>query len=356
MVNLARSPSLKIQYYLIRDITVMDIRRLDLNLLLLLDGLFKEQNLSAVARQLGMSQPMASAGLRKLREFFGDQLFLSTGRGMRPTPFAESIAGPVRTVLSTVDHHILRKPHFSPAESDRVFTITTTDIGVLIFIPPILQRIRAVAPNVSLRCVATSHEHLEDALERGEIDLAIGYFPDLIGPNIVTEDLFDHPFTCIARRDHPAIGDNLSLDQFLAADHIVVSQQGRSQEIFERRIRELKLQRRVVLHLPHFMSVPQLVATSDMIATVPFSLGAWYANAGLKLMPPPVSIPLIELKQHWHRRMDNEPAVRWLQSIVAEELRDRDPALAMSADYARSRAKAAALAAAIPPDGKSRYR
>jgi DNA-binding transcriptional LysR family regulator len=112
---------------------------------------------------------------------------------------------------------------------------------------------------------------------------------------------------------------------------------------FEKRVRELKLQRRVVLHLPHFMSVPQLVATSDMISTVPFSLGAWYADAGLKLLPPPVSIPLIELKQHWHRRMNNEPAVRWLQSIVAEELRDRDPALAMSADYAKSRAKAAGL-------------
>jgi len=184
------------------------------------------------------------------------------------------------------------------------------------------------------------------------------YFPDLVGPNIVTEDLFDHPFTCIVRKDHPTIGDTLSLEQFLAADHIVVNQQGRSQEIFERRIRELKLQRRVVLHLPHFMSVPQLIATSDMIATVPFSLGAWYANAGLKLLPPPVSIPLIELKQHWHRRMDNEPAVRWLQSIVAEELRDRDPALAMSTDYSKSRAKAAgpAIAARSASEGKSRRR
>jgi DNA-binding transcriptional LysR family regulator len=337
---------------------MMDIRRLDLNLLLLLDGLFRAQNLSAVARQLGMSQPMASAGLRKLREFFGDPLFLSTGRGMRPTPFAESIAEAVRSVLSTVDQQILRKPRFVPEESDRVFMVTTSDIGVLIFIPPILQRIRTMAPGAGLRCVPTSHEHLEDALESGEIDLAIGYFPDLVGPNIVTEDLFDHPFTCIVRKDHPTIGDTLSLEQFLAADHIVVNQQGRSQEIFERRIRELKLQRRVVLHLPHFMSVPQLIATSDMIATVPFSLGAWYADAGLKLLPPPVSIPLIELKQHWHRRMDNEPTVRWLQSIVADELRDRDPALAMSADYSKTRAKAAgpAIAARSASEGTSRRR
>lgn len=282
---------------------------------------------------------MASAGLRKLRDFFGDQLFLSTGRGMRPTPFAESISGAVRTVLSTVDQHILRKPNFVPEESERVFTVTTSDIGVLIFIPPILQRIRAVAPGVSLRCVASSHEQLEEALERGEIDLAIGYFPDLIGPNIITEDLFDHPFTCIVRKNHATIGDTLSLKQFLNADHLVVNQQGRSQEIFERRVQELKLQRRVLLHLPHFMSVPQLIATSEMIATVPYSLGVWYADAGLKLLRPPVSIPLIGLKHHWHRRMENEPAVRWLQAIVSEELRHRDPSLAMSADYADSRAE-----------------
>ena len=316
-----------------------DIRRLDLNLLLLLDALFRTNNLSEVSRQLGMSQPTASAGLRKLRFFFGDPLFLSTGRGMRPTPFAQSIAEAVSAVLSTVNEQILRKPRFLPHESTRVFTITTPDIGVLIFIPPILQRIRALAPGVSLRCVPPTYESLDEALAAGEIDLAIGYFPDLMGPNLMAERLFDHPFTCIVRKDHPTIGDMLSLDQFLAAEHIVVGQQGSSQEIFERRVRELKLQRRVVLHLPHFMSVPQLIATSDMIATVPLSLGAWYRDAGLKLLPPPISIPLIELRQHWHRRMDNEPAVRWLRSIMSEELRDRDPALAMSADYAKSRAK-----------------
>src|ERR1700738_1574633 len=164
---------------------MMDIRRLDLNLLLLLDGLFRAQNLSAVARQLGMRQPMASAGLRKLREFFGDPLFLSTGRGMRPTPFAESIAEAVRTGLSTVAQQILRKPRLVPEESDRVFTVTPPDIGVLIFIPPILQRIRTMAPGAGLRCVPTSHEHLEEALESGEVDLAIGYFSDLVGAHVV---------------------------------------------------------------------------------------------------------------------------------------------------------------------------
>jgi len=313
----------------------MDIRRLDLNLLVLFDQLYREQNLSVAARELGVGQPSASASLRRLRDFFGDPLFRSTGRGMRPTPLAEAIAGPVADVLATIGRDILPRPVFRPETSERTFTITTSDIGVLIFVPPILRRLREAAPNVSLRCVSPPHHEVEDDLERGHVDLAIGYFPDLSGPDIVTQDLFDHPFTCIARSDHPQIGETLSLKQFLAADHLVVSQHGRSQEIFERRIRELKLERRVLLHLPHFMSVPQLVAASDMIATVPLSLGVWYQDAGLKLLPPPVTIPLIELKQHWHRRMDAEPAIAWLRGIVAQELHGFDPAVALPSQHAR---------------------
>src|SRR6202795_4162403 len=120
---------------------MMDIRKLDLNLLLLFDGLFREQNLSAVARRLVMSQPMASANLRHLREYFDDQLFVSTGRGMRPTPFAESIAEPVKTVLAMISRDILRTPTFRPEDTDRVFTITTSGLGVMIFVPPVLARL-----------------------------------------------------------------------------------------------------------------------------------------------------------------------------------------------------------------------
>ena len=315
----------------------MDIRRLDLNLLLLLNGLYREQNLSTVARRLGLSQPAASAGLRKLREFFGDPLFLSTGRGMRPTPFAESIAASVLSVLTIIQQEILRKPVFVPEKSKRTFTVTTADIGVLIFLPPLLQRMQRTAPCANLHCVACPHAELEEKMERGAIDLAIGYFPDLAGPNIAMEDLFDHPFTCIVSEKHSRIGNTLSLEQFLSADHLVVTEAGRSQEIFERRVSELKLERRILLQLPHFMSVPQLIARSEMIATVPYSLGASYVDVGLKLLPPPMQIPRIELRQFWHRRLESDPAVNWLRGIVSDELRGRDPVLATTDTYANIR-------------------
>jgi DNA-binding transcriptional LysR family regulator len=311
----------------------MDINKLDLNLLLLLDKIYSEKNLSSAARQLSISQPMASLSLKKLRDFFGDQLFQSTGRGMRPTPFTESIAGHVRAALTTIRRDILQKSVFRPEASDATFRISMSDIGALIFVPPLLRRLSIDAPNVSLSCASCSHEQLESALADAQVDLAVGYFPDLVGANIGTQHLFDHVFTCIVRNDHPTIGSTLSLDEFLAADHLVVSQEGRSQEIFERRLHELNLNRRVRLHLPHFMSVPQIIANSDMIATVPMSLGAWYANSGIRLLPPPITIPAIELKLHWHTRMDDEPANAWLRGIVMDELRGRDPILSMTPGY-----------------------
>lgn len=313
----------------------MDIRRFDLNLLVLFDRLYQERNLSAAARALGLSQPAASASLKRLRDAFSDPLFISTGRGMQPTPFADEISRHIEDVVATVDNKILHRPTFDPSTSNRVFTLTTSDIGVLIFIPPILERLRSSAPNTRLRCLTQSHAGLKEDLERGRIDLAVGYFPDLTGPDIITQDLFDHPFTCIVRTNHPSINDTLSLDQFLAADHLVVIQTGRSQEIFESRMAELNLPRKVLLQLPHYMSVPHLIACSDMISVVPQSLGLWNIDAGLKLLEPPMDIPLIELKQHWHRRRNEDPGLRWFRDIVAQELEGRDPSRAMSADYAK---------------------
>ncbi|BBF69784.1 LysR family transcriptional regulator [Sphingomonas bisphenolicum] len=313
-----------------------DIVRLDLNLLLLFDALQEDMNLSASARRLRISQPTASTSLQKLRAFFGDQLFVRTGRGMKPTPFAEKIAGPVRQSLDILRRDVVRRTQFDPATSDRVIRITTSDVGVMIFVPPLLDALRKVAPSMTVQVVPVPHDALEKALEQNEVDVAIGYFPDLTGPNIMTQALFDHMFACLVSAHHATITGALSLEQFLAADHIVINEQGRSQELFERRLRELGLKRRVRLHLPHFMSVPQLVASSDMIATVPMSLGVWYQHAGIRVCPTPIESPLIQLRQFWHRRLNDDPMVIWLHRLLADLLIGKDPALAFSEGYSSS--------------------
>jgi DNA-binding transcriptional LysR family regulator len=314
---------------------MMDIRRLDLTLLLLLDGLLTSGNLSATARRLEMSQPSASAALSRLRHFFNDELFIRTGRGLRPTPLAERLAKPVRAVIEKINEEILLQPVFEPRGSDRVFTLTMPDLGEMIFLPPIIEKVHAEAPGVSLKCVAVPHKELLDTLERGTVDLAIGYFPDLHEPATKSQLLFEDVFSCIVRIDHPTVGDSLSIEQFLELDHLVVEDESISQEKLSA---EVGLKRRTLLHIPHFMSVPRLIAGSDMIGVVPLSLASWYAQVfGLRVLEPPMSLPKIPLKQFWHRRIHNDPAVRWLRGIVSDRLVGRDPRQAMSPIIAEGR-------------------
>ena len=299
--------------------------RLDLNLLLILDALSEERSVTAVARRLRISQPTVSFSLNKLRDFFQDELFVRQGMRMQATPFAETIHEPVRRIIETINQEILRDHDFDPLTSERTFCISTSDIGEMVFLPDMLKALRGAAPRTCVRCLAMPPVELQAAMASGLVDIALGYFPDLIGAGFYQQKLFEHQFTCLVRRDHPTIDHDMTLDQFLAADHAVVAHEGRSQEIFERRMSELNLDRRILLRSPHFVSVPLLVATSDMITVVPRAVGLLYARlASLKLVEPPIEVPPIEIKQFWHRRVHNDPGVVWLRKLIAGLFLQRD--------------------------------
>lgn len=304
----------------------MDYRRLDLNLLLVLDVLFVELSVGATARRLGVSQPTVSASLGKLRVFFGDELFVRSQGGMRPTGRAESLRGPIRRLVSTLQDEILLAPTFLPQTSERTFTVATSDIGELVFLPRILNALVLGAPRVQIRSVSMKPDELQVAMANGQVDLALGYFPDFTGGAFFEQTLFEHPFTCIVRSGHPAALKELTLERFLAMDHAVVSQEGRSQEIFENRMEELGLERRIMLRSQHFMSVPLLVANTDLITTVPRAVGRAYARmADVVLLAPPLEIPTVSLKQFWHKRVHSDPGVSWFRKLVATLFLNADP-------------------------------
>jgi DNA-binding transcriptional LysR family regulator len=304
----------------------MNIKNLDLNHLRVLGGMFEEGQTTKVAARLSLSQPAVSHILSKLRLSLGDELFVREGNRMQPTPFAESIREPVKRILEIVANEIANERDFTPAVTDRRFTISTSDIGELVFLPDLLRTFSEEAPHATIRCLSLPPDELEDTMAEGSVDLALGYFPDLTGNAFFQQKLFEHRFACLMRRDHPEIGEELSLEQFLAADHAVVAQKGRSQEIFEQRMHELGLERRVLLQSPHFMSAPLLVANSDMITTVPRAVARAYSRmAPLKFVEPPIEIPAIELKQFWHRRVHNDPSIIWLRGIISKLFLRNDP-------------------------------
>lgn len=299
---------------------------LDLNLLRVLDAIYTHGSLSGASRALGLTQPGVSLALRRLREHFGDDLFFRQGSAMAPTALAEQLRVPVQRVMGTVRSEITAAGSFDPATAERCFVINLSDLGELSFLPDLVASCAAAAPKVTLRSVDVGLDHLLPDLAAGTIDLAVGHLTQVDSTSLFEQTLFDHEFVCLARVDHPVITDTLSLEQYLAVDHVVVMQPGRSQERFENRVRDLGLKRRIALQSPHFMSVPLLVAQSDMITVVPRSVGTIFTHLlRLKILPLPFHVEPVELKQFWHRRAHADPGVIWLRKQVAELFRGQNP-------------------------------
>jgi DNA-binding transcriptional LysR family regulator len=302
----------------------MDIRKVDLNLLVVFDALLRLRSVTRTAEALGMSQPAMSLALSKLRTVFGDPLFVRGSRGVSPTPRAEQLAVPVRRVLDQIKNDVLRQPSFDPARTDRTFTFNMADVGELVFLPRLYAHLRAVAPGANIRTVSTPPAQLAEAMQSGEVDLAVGYFPGLQGAAIYQQRLFGHSFVCILRKDHPLSGAQITKKQFLEAQHAVVHQEGKSHELFEEALAAQGLARRVVLSIPHFLAIPLVIAESDLIVTVPYAIGVSFAKmANLKLARPPIEVGPAEVKQHWHARFHHDQVNQWIRGVVAELFLDR---------------------------------
>jgi len=296
----------------------MDIRKVDLNLLVVFDMLLRLQSVTRTAEALGMSQPAMSLALNKLRTAFSDPLFVRGSRGLSPTPRAEQLAIPMRHVLDQIKNDVLRQPSFDPATTDRTITFNMADVGELVFLPRLHAHLRAVAPGANIRTVSTPPAQLAEAMQSGEVDLAVGYFPGLQGAAIYQQRLFSHSFVCIVRKDHPVFRSQVTKKQFLEAQHVVVDQEGKSHELFEETLARQRLTRRVVLRIPHFLAIPLVVAESDLIVTVPYAIGASFAKmANLKMLPPPIKVGKPEVKQHWHARFHHDQVNRWIRGVVA---------------------------------------
>jgi DNA-binding transcriptional LysR family regulator len=296
----------------------MDIRAVDLNLLVVLDALLRLRNVSRAAEALDLSQPAVSFALGKLRALFGDPLFVRAARGMRPTPRAESLATALQEILDRVKNEVFAAPRFEPSIARRTFVFNMADVGELVFLPALRAHLQKLAPGADIRTVSKPPADMEEALRSGEVDLAVGYYPHLQGAAVYQQRLFSHGFTCVVRKHHPRIGRRLTLRQFLDESHVVVQQEGKSHEVFEQALADQGLSRRTALSLPHFLAVPLIIAESDLIATVPYAVAKGFARmAGLKLLRPPIRVPEADVKQHWHSRYHNDETNKWIRGVVS---------------------------------------
>ncbi len=301
----------------------MDIRALDLNLLPVLDALLRHRSVSTAARELDMSQPAMSHALKRLRALLGDALFVRTGRGVLPTARAQALAQPVREILDRVRDGVLSGGGFVPHDAQRTFTLCLSDVGSFVLWPRIVGAVRAAAPRTRLHLRALHPATIGAALESGEVDLAIGAYPQL-PQALFQQRLFERKYVCLLRAGHPLAGRRPGIRQFAAAEHVVVNAPSRMQAHVDAALEERGLTRGIAMELPSYLMLPPLIEASDYLAVVPGQLAdAFASRGGLATAPVPLALPAITIRQHWHRRFHEDAGNVWLRSVVAQLFGER---------------------------------
>lgn len=294
----------------------MNIAAMDLNLLVAFHAMLEHRNVTRAGEAIGLSQPAMSSAVRRLRLLFEDPLFIRAGLEMKPTPRALQLNAAIRQVIETVQGEILQPTRFDARTSTRTFTVLMPDIGEANFLPRILAMLAQEAPQLNLRTLAMQRHAAAESLESGTADLAMGYFPDLQKAGFYQQQLMRSPHVSLVRQNHPEIGEQMSMDQFIAASHVVVKPHGR-EHVFEKHLQQQGIRRRVVLEISNFLSLLPIIESSDLIATVPKDLADFCVHHGqVRAVPTPVKAPVIDVQLHWHQRLQKDPGHAWLRSAI----------------------------------------
>jgi DNA-binding transcriptional LysR family regulator len=293
---------------------------IDLNLLSVFQEVYRERQISAAARRLGLTQSAVSNALARLRRTFGDELFVRTAHGMQPTPLAQQMAEPIGAAMAQVALALSQRSRFDAGTSARRFTLAMTDVGEVYFMPTLIERCRALAPNVEIASSRVNGLTLKDDMESGRVDLAIGAFEDA-SEALYQRQLFRQRFVTMFRKGHPLGRGTVDLARFAGATHLIVDA---AQSPYDR-INTLLAKAGVgaqghgKYRVPHFTAVPYIVATSELVVTVPQKLAESAAGPfGLEWIEPPLQLPTLQTNVFWHRRFNHDPGIGWLRGLIVE--------------------------------------
>lgn len=296
----------------------------DLNLMRLLVTLAQTRNVTRAAQALDMSQSGFSTALARLRRQLDDELFVRTPRGMEPTARAQRAIEVARGVLDTVRHGIFEPPRFEPGSSRSELRLAMQEVAEVVFLPQLLAHLQRRAPGVNVSCRDLAGRELQAALAAGEVDLALGYHPDLDLQSIPRQRLYQHTYACLLRRGHPVLAAGLTAASYRRLGHVAVSSPAASLGVFHRWLERQRLELRIVLRTPHLLSLPAIVESTDLLATVPMAVAERFSRAGtLVALPVPIQPPYFLVQQHWHRIYHRDPRIVWLRRQVATLFNDQ---------------------------------
>lgn len=293
----------------------MDSRRLDLNLLVTLEALLAERNVTKAAARLHLSQPAVSAQLGRLRDLFDDPLLIPAQRGMTPTAKALELLDPLRQALDQVRAILATHRNFDPARARLTVAIACTDYFQMALVRPLVAALRTHAPGVRVALRNLDLPQLEAQMVRGEVDLAL-MNPRVAPPNLRSRRLFDERYVLIGRRHHPRLRKKLAVEEFARLEHVIVSPQGGGFVTpVDDALAAFGHRRNVVLSASSFLFVPEIVSQSDFVALVPERLVRGRADT-LQIVEPPFPVEGFAVGMAWHERSHGHSGQRWIRETI----------------------------------------
>ena len=305
----------------------LNFRTLDLNLLRVFDEVMTERNLTRAASNLSMTQPAVSNALRRLRELLGDDLVRRSGYGVEPTPLALNLWPTVREALNQLQE-ALSPGAFVPKTAQQHFVLAMADATAAKIMPTLVYWVGVEAPLVTLRVLPLTTRDPRDMLEAGEVDLAIGHFPGVLAelnashlqdhvPRFQTSRVYSTDYVVVMRRNHPLAEKELTLDDYCAAQHLLVSFSGRPWGFVDEALAAQSRSRRVVLTVNQFFTAGQVVATSDLLTVLPrHFVGMTGQGHALVQRAIPLEMPPVQVDMLWHRHTHTLGPQRWLRDLV----------------------------------------
>jgi DNA-binding transcriptional LysR family regulator len=295
--------------------------RYDLNLLRVFLALMQERSVTRAAERLGITQPALSNSLNRLRDILHDPLFIRERYGMQPTAKAEELAPVIMQAIAQLDSLVLGQQAFDPMQSNMLVTIAPNSYVEYVLIPAVVARLQALAPGIKLRITPYGNDLAETGVISGTTALVMGRFVDP-PDNLVVQHLMDDSLACVVRTDHPDIDDTITKTQYETMKHVNVMPPGKMRAGLFQALDRHGLKREVAVSVTHFLSVPEVIATTDYCTTLPSQIcRRLQGDKRLKILPTPVDLGTFPIDMAWHVRYRHDPAHRWLRSMIEEVAR-----------------------------------
>lgn len=293
----------------------MKLAAVDLNLLVAFDAMLSEGSVSRAAQRIGLSQPAMSKRLGRLRALFRDDLFVRSGDGVEATERALDLADAIRSALRQIEDALGGYGKFDAPRSGRAFRVGAMDHVAAVLLPKVMAAVHSQAPRAALIIRALDRRDLVNALDRGDIDVALAVLPD--APSTIKRTpLFEERYVSLVSVRHREIRNRLTLALFLKYPHLLVTHVGDLKGTVDRLLDERGLKRQVAMSLPYHLAVPAMIADTDMIATVSERVAGRWDWPGVRTFPVPIAFPPFHETMLWHRRNDNDPGHAWLRTLI----------------------------------------